>query len=217
MPSLWYLCDCFLSKVSVALSCSRTLSELNSLDLIENSLDSSSCTFCQSSVWLWGVIMKVTALQQPKPDILLVCETMVWILVFLLSSSPSSGPILSPSYQPNQRCCFLFSKRRWSWMHNAFYLFLSLFSLPRVFPVHSHFISSFPVSGECALRWLYAERSHQLCLVTELSTFLQTEAGWPLPSRHSADGNMAGEQAGASSLLLSLLCSFIDDSLIKPM
>lgn len=61
-------------------------------------------------------------------------------------------------------------------MHNAFYLFLSLFAIPRVFPAHSHFISSFPVSGDCSERWLYAERSKQLCLVTELLTFLQTEA-----------------------------------------
>lgn len=62
-------------------------------------------------------------------------------------------------------------------MHNVFYLFLSLFSLPRVFPAHSHFISSFPISGGCSEHWLYAERSQQLCLVTELSTFLQTEPG----------------------------------------
>lgn len=104
-----------------------------------------------------------------------------WWCEYWSSSSPPPPhqALYCLSYQPIQRCCFLFRKRRWSWMHNAFYLFLSLFSLPRVFPAHSHFISSFPVSGDCYKRWLYAERSKQLCLVTELSTFLQTEADWP--------------------------------------
>lgn len=50
----------------------------------------------------------------------------------------------------------------------------------RVFIQHSHFISSFPVSGDCSERWLCAECSEWLCPVTEWSTLLQTEADWPL-------------------------------------
>lgn len=49
-----------------------------------------------------------------------------------------------------------------------------------VFIQHSHFISSFPISGDCSESQLCAERSEWLCPVTEWSTLLQTGADWPL-------------------------------------
>lgn len=138
--------------------------------------NASSHAFCQSSVWLYGAIMKV-----PELQILFSCVK--WWCEYWSSSSPPPHQALHYlSYKPIEQCCFLFSKR-WSWMHNAFYLFLSLFSLPRVFPAYFLFISTFPISGDCSER-CHGERSQQLCLVTELSTFLQMEADWPLPSRY---------------------------------
>lgn len=76
-----------------ALSRSGTLSELNSLDLIENSLNSSSYTFCQLSV----LTLQCNHEGHSAADTLLLCEVIAWILVFLssFSSSPSSGLILS--------------------------------------------------------------------------------------------------------------------------
>lgn len=61
------------------------------------------------------------------------------------------------------------------------FIFSAFILLPcRVFIQHSHFISSFPVSGDCSERRLCAQRSEWLCPVTEWSTLLQTEADWPL-------------------------------------